>query len=398
MSDSDMPTVSMIFLVSVVVLTIGSAANGLRLTSTRLFGTGTSSGFYAASDLSSTAITRLSSDQQSGATRRANTERDLLLPGVELQETNVQHKVLKPSSTKTAKQLMADEWAKVLKSDGVIRLNNCVSKETCTALRAHILREMALSNEDIKQGLIGAREVHGMELERKSRHDYLMSMGPPTPPRTAPHPTNHPNSLNPSDAQEHPPDGSGEDEAALLSVIGPHPVATALHELFGDHGSLRQLYEIIVTKKGVLFELASMTTRPGADRQVIHADMPYQKIPPLYTIFCALQDVSFAMGPTVFLPKTNNLEDNLKLQNKMKDPAAWDAYLAKKTPHFACLKQGDLIVYDPRVLHCGSENQPTSGETEPVTGGVRAMFTVGFRNPKVTGDFGFKGSLRTAYR
>ena len=61
-------------------------------------------------------------------------------------------------------------------------------------------------------------------------------------------------------------------------------------------------------------------------------------------------------------------------------------------------QQGDLIVYDPRVLHCGSENQPNSGDTEPVTGGVRAMFTVGFRNPKVTGDFGFKGSLRTAYR
>jgi hypothetical protein len=54
-------------------------------------------------------------------------------------------------------------------------------------------------------------------------------------------------------------------------------------------------------------------------------------------------------------------------------------------------------VYDPRVLHCGSENQPSSGEGE-ASRGVRAMFTVGFRNPKVTGDFGFKGSLRTAYR
>ena len=43
-------------------------------------------------------------------------------------------------------------------------------------------------------------------------------------------------------------------------------------------------------------------------------------------------------------------------------------------------------MYDPRVLHCGAENVPLGGAT-------RAMFNVGFRNPKFgNGDFGYKGT------
>jgi hypothetical protein len=52
---------------------------------------------------------------------------------------------------------------------------------------------------------------------------------------------------------------------------------------------------------------------------------------------------------------------------------------------------GDLIVYDPRVLHCGAENMPATGAT-------RAMFNVGFRNPAFGNkDFGYKGAPHIVY-
>lgn len=307
---------------------------------------------------------RLHEDQVAAQTRRANFEKTLFQPGQEIKETNVASKTNRPVSgtgfsAKNTKSIQAEEWAKVLKVDGVIRLDNCLKKTTTTAMRAHILRELALSRIDIATGIVGAREVLGMEAERKLRDDYLMSFGPPSAVT------------------------EGED---LSAVVAGHPMATALNELFGDDGKLRQLYEIIVTKKGTMYELAVMVTEPGADRQMIHADMPYKKEPPLYSIFCALQDVTMAMGPTIFLPGTATSIDHQRWEDK----ATFDEYLSCKTPTFALLKAGDLIVYDPRILHCGAENEPGSGH-------IRAMFNVGFRNPNVVGDFGYKGSLRTGY-
>ena len=307
---------------------------------------------------------RLYEDQVAAQTRRANFEKTLFQPGQELKATDVASKVNRNAasgvgfSAKNTKNLQADELAKVLREDGVIRLDNCLKKTTTTALRAHILRELALSRIDITTGVVGAREVLGMEAERKLRDDYLMSFGPPTVA---------------TEGEEHP-------------MVSGHPMAVALNELFGDNGKLRQLYEIVVTKKGTMYELAVMVTEPGADRQMIHADMPYSKEPPLYSIFCALQDISMEMGPTVFLPGTATSHDHQRWQDKK----TFDEYLGSKIPTFALLKAGDLIVYDPRILHCGAENELESGST-------RAMFNVGFRNPKVTGDFGYKGSLRTGY-
>lgn len=243
----------------------------------------------------------------------------------------------------------------MLKKDGVIRVDGGLTTGTAEALRTHILTELEANRAEIASGTLRAEDVLGTELDRKSRTDYLLSFGPPTDPATA-------------------------------SPACPHPVAAALNELFGDNGKLRQLYETIVTKKGLLYELACMTTYPGSDRQAIHSDYAYQDEPALYSIFVALQDVTMAMGPTTFLPGTNTRADAARF----KDKATFDDYLRNKTPRVALLKAGDLVCYDPRVLHCGAENQPDSGT-------VRAMFTVGFRNPRFTKDFGWKGSLRTAY-
>ena len=159
-----------------------------------------------------------------------------------------------------------------------------------------------------------------------------------------------------------------------------NPVADMLSELFGDLGTIRELYEVLLTKRAVLYDLCTIVTEPGSDRQQIHADMPCHAKPPLFSIFVALQDVTMEMGPTTFLSKTNtqSAHDRWREGN-----AAGDALF---TPSYALLKVGDIVVYDPRVLHCGGAN-------EVVGGAVRAMFNLGFRDPSFLGSMGYAGDV-----
>ncbi len=296
---------------------------------------------------------KLYQDQQQAQCRRANVEKGLLLPFVELQETKVKrfNNVEAGTGFKqgTSKSLYAKELANVLQNEGVIRLNGALGDETCDKCRELILREISESHVAVALGEQNAREILNMEPERKNRTDYQLSL-------------------------------------TKGSSTGTYPVVTALSELFGVNGALRELYDVLVGNEGVLYELAAMTTERGADRQMIHTDFKFQREPPLYSIFVALQDVSYEMGPTVFLPGTCNVKDN----EKWKDKSTFDDYLRAKTPHLALLKKGDLIVYDPRTLHCGAENDVENGST-------RCMFNVGFRNVKAQGNFEYKGSLRSGY-
>lgn len=49
---------------------------------------------------------------------------------------------------------------------------------------------------------------------------------------------------------------------------------------------------------------------------------------------------------------------------------------------------GDLVVFDARTMHCGNANLSES---------ERALFNFSFRNPKVAGSLGYKGSMRPQY-
>ena len=144
----------------------------------------------------------------------------------------------------------------------------------------------------------------------------------------------------------------------------------------------------MVGNEGLLYDLCCMVTDPGSDRQEIHSDMPFQDVPPLYSIFVALQDVSIDMGPTVFLPGSISSMDQKEWSDSRTESR--DDFLRKKTPYFATLQAGDCIMYDPRVLHCGSAN-------DEVLGSRRLIFNLGFRNPKFSGLFGYEGSLRPEY-
>lgn len=75
---------------------------------------------------------------------------------------------------------------------------------------------------------------------------------------------------------------------------------------------------------------------------------------PLYTFFIALQDVTFDMGHTVFLPRTHTPEAHL----------LWNSNQNQKEKFISCnkavesnLKCGDVVIFDSRLLHCGTANK-----------------------------------------
>ena len=116
--------------------------------------------------------------------------------------------------------------------------------------------------------------------------------------------------------------------------------------------------------------------------------MPFHAKPPLFSVFAALQDVTMDMGPTIFLPGTISVAE--QGQWAKDDDISRDAFLRAHTPYFALLKAGDVVVYDPRVLHCGAANDASRGST-------RAIFNFGFRHPEFSGNMGYTGSLRPGY-
>jgi ectoine hydroxylase-related dioxygenase (phytanoyl-CoA dioxygenase family) len=77
-------------------------------------------------------------------------------------------------------------------------------------------------------------------------------------------------------------------------------------------GRMGPLLEAAVTRQGMVHEVSCIVSDPGSPRQCVHADTIYMpcrqfplEMPPLYTFFIALQDISDDMGHTTFLPRTH---------------------------------------------------------------------------------------------
>lgn len=52
----------------------------------------------------------------------------------------------------------------------------------------------------------------------------------------------------------------------------------------------------------IIYKLSSLISEPRSPRQPFHPDNLYQDIPPLFTVFIALQDINIGMGPASFIP------------------------------------------------------------------------------------------------
>ena len=156
------------------------------------------------------------------------------------------------SSTKTKKDFVstkiAKEQAKILDRDGVLRIDNVMSPDLADNLRTFILNEQAIADAKTQQDLSLSRSFYGVENQRKNRCDLQLSL------------------LR---------GGFDEDDenSTNSSSDSHHYVADALQELLGARGTLRVLYEHLVTLDGEFYELAALVTNPGSSRQMFHPDV-----------------------------------------------------------------------------------------------------------------------------
>jgi hypothetical protein len=261
------------------------------------------------------------------------------------------------AASETPMMRLAVEQAKVVRKEGALRIDSAMTDECADALRAHVLEEQNAANLQAEDHPELSTKLFGVENARKHRCDLQLSL------LRGGHKADHGGQV---------PEGQN------------HAVADALQELFGSTGTLRHIYENLVTSQGEFYELAAVITNPGSDRQQVHPDLPFQSDAPLYVVFLALQDVTLDMGPTSFLPRTHTLE-SIELFN---DHSKRDDFLRKSKCVVSTLNKGDAVLFDARLLHCGNAN---------ISNSTRVLFNFSFRNPKVVGSLGYKGSMRPKY-
>lgn len=257
---------------------------------------------------------------------------------------------------------MASEQAAVVRRDGVLRVNNVISDTTADSLRVYVLGQQGIAAIETDRDASTSRTYYGVENRRKGRCDLQLSL------------------LRGGFAAY-----LGDDDASDAARRSAFALGDALQEMLGSNGTLRRLYENLVTPDGELYELAAVITDRGSNRQMVHPDLPYQENAPLYVIFLALQDVTEGMGPTSFLLRTHTGEANAIFASG--DMERKDAQLSNADCRMSTLRKGDAVLFDARTLHCGNANEEQT----------RVLFNFSFRNPQVGGSLGYKGSIRPGY-
>jgi ectoine hydroxylase-related dioxygenase (phytanoyl-CoA dioxygenase family) len=128
------------------------------------------------------------------------------------------------------------------------------------------------------------------------------------------------------------------------------PVERALREC------VKALGEVLREACGAdatLVELAALVSDPGSTRQPVHPDTAYRRDPTVYTCFVALQDVARDMGPTLFIPGTNNAQAHVEFRQGVERAGP----VLERTNEIGVISRGDATLFDSRTLHCGTENE-----------------------------------------
>jgi len=168
--------------------------------------------------------TRLYVDQQAAKTRRANFEKSILQPAQEVSNfyspteikslSNNKGKDTKSSKkpNQSSKFTIAREIEKELRKAGVVRLDGCLSKLACHNLRQTALHGLKRVKDSYAQGSsVGLHDILGMEIQRKCRTEFKLSL--------------------------------------LQNDVNNNPIVDALQELIGVNGSVREIFEVLVSKK-----------------------------------------------------------------------------------------------------------------------------------------------------
>ena len=143
---------------------------------------------------------------------------------------------------------------------------------------------------------------------------------------------------------------------------------------------------ILGSDTATLYELGSLISDPGSERQLLHADYNYQPdfqptIPPALTCFVALQDIDATMGPTTFLPSSATEEHHEEIAIGQHDGYGTEngsssnlsELLSKSGNNLSLLRTGDCALYNPMTLHCGNANKSNKR---------RVIFYFSFKNKK----------------
>ncbi|KAL7492701.1 hypothetical protein ACHAWT_004521 [Skeletonema menzelii] len=245
------------------------------------------------------------------------------------------------SSTKASTKVEGKAYAKILKKEGVLRLDNVLSPSTADALRTYLYNLRAQSEQEVADGTVQPIERYANVLLRHNRCDLTIPLG--------------------------------TEEIvtkALNEALRKSPVGGTIESIFGDGA--------------ILHEFSCLMSDVGSQRQVIHPDTPFVdgKGPVLYTCFIALQDVTMDMGPTTWLPRTHTKEAHVAF----KDIYDKDELIKNQPAVLGLLPKGSCGIFDSRLLHCGTANRSNEGLS-------RALFYFSFKNPEV-GYTGNPASIR----
>lgn len=314
---------------------------------------------------------RLFDDQHKSMNREAELEQEILEPNM---------KVMQQVSKKKQKQLMkksagvgfggtkpqqsqagqkVEVYANVLEEDGVVLVPSVLSAESAQSLRDCVINEIEVMRDTIRQ-----------EPEKSVSLFYVPAQIHFSTPRGY--------VLLPF-----------QDSAAGEQDVGA--LVRGTRELLGESTMLSKLFSRMCDgEDSQLYDYCVLRTEAGAARQVIHSDTPYQKTPGLFCAFVALQDVSFEMGGTLFLPRTHDTPKSKPRRNFDMGGDDKEKMLRKAKPQYTMLKAGDAALFDMRILHAGLANQLEGGAD-------RYLMAVTFQNPKAEKALGHKPNLRPGY-
>lgn len=244
-------------------------------------------------------------------------------------------------SKKSLLKAQAKSHARILREQGVVRIDNVLSPTLADSLRTTIYELRQESEDAIAAGKVSSSAVFADVLLTKHRRDMTLP-------------------------------------------IGPEWAANALHSVLVE-SPVGATFEAILGKEAILREWSCLMSDPQSQRQVVHPDTPWQADPVLITCFVALQDVTLDMGPTTWLPGTHTEAAHLQFQ----DESGPKDDLLRTTPNVVgLLPKGSCALFDSRLLHCGGANNALAQNNS------RALMYCSFQNPNILNP-GNPGSIRS---
>ena len=294
-------------------------------------------------------------------------------------DSNTTRSITKDPSASSDAEMSSGAWGRAreaaLAQHGVVRVNGALSPSTAASLRKDILSRRASAYAAVASGAQSPDFEFGTFMQYAERCDLLLPL-----------------------------EGNYAVQCALRELLCGKSAKNLLKSgLSSDRvegsshvDATTPLFDLLLATVGedaVLYELAALISEPGAPRQPVHSDSPWQATtshePPLLTSFVALQSVAHAMGPTLFLPGTHGGARGGEAHAAYSEStASLDALLSDRPNVVALLNVGDVSCFDSRTLHCGSANAKQDGST-------RALFYVSFLNPRAAQPIGTAGSLRS---